>query len=153
ALRASFPADGPVEEGWAHRPSLSPLDTYGEGAWDASLWFTGDGRNFEPILRANRLSDPILPRNQTVLIPASLLLDPFRAAWARRPGPVALARGAPAPGEARPSATGRGSAPRGVAPWLEGGAPKVREGRLDAHEDRLDPREDRLDAQADRPDV
>src|SRR5262245_15825557 len=46
-LRAAFPADGPDENGWVHRPAASSLDTYGEGAWELALWYTGDGRNFD----------------------------------------------------------------------------------------------------------
>jgi N-acetylmuramoyl-L-alanine amidase len=81
ALRAVFPKDGPSEAGWIHRPSASPLDTYGEGAWQAALWFTGDGRNFEAILRTSGLRDPVLPAEREVTIPADRLLGPFRSAW------------------------------------------------------------------------
>ncbi|MGI0149991.1 MAG: N-acetylmuramoyl-L-alanine amidase family protein, partial [Thermoplasmata archaeon] len=82
-IRSLFPADGPVESGWVHRPAACVLDTYGEGAWEVALWFTGDGRNFEAILRSNGLTDPILARGNDVIIPAHLLLEPFRLAWER----------------------------------------------------------------------
>lgn len=96
ALRAVFPADRPDANGWVHRPSASPLDTYGEGAWEAALWFTGDGRNFETVLRANGLTDPILRRSADITIPAHLLLGPFRAAWEKATQDAAVAHEAPA---------------------------------------------------------
>src|SRR5439155_4228744 len=69
-LRAAFPGDGPSETGWVHRPAASPLDTYGEGAWEAALWYTGDGRNFEVVLRSNSLTDPLLAREAAIMVPA-----------------------------------------------------------------------------------
>lgn len=81
ALRAAFPQDGPSESGWMHRPSASPLDTHGEGAWQAAVWFTGSGDNFNAILRANGLSDPLFGRGREIVIPADLLLPSVRKLW------------------------------------------------------------------------
>ena len=110
-LRAAFPADGPDENGWVHRPAASYLDTYGEGVWELALWYTGDGRNFDAVMRANGLSDPILQRGASVTVPAHLLLDPFRAAWEKavREG---AARRAAAPATLPPEAAPRPTAPR-----------------------------------------
>jgi len=128
-LRAAFPADGPDENGWVHRPGSSSLNTYGEGAWELALWYTGDGRNFDAVMRANALTDPILARGASVTIPAHLLLDPFRAAWekamrdaaSRRasapsspasPPPVSPASPAPPRPPVAPRATPASPAPR-----------------------------------------
>jgi N-acetylmuramoyl-L-alanine amidase len=111
-LRSAFPADSPDENGWVHRPAASSLDTYGEGAWELALWYTGDGRNFDAVMRANGLTDPILPRGARVTVPAHLLLGPFRAAWekAMREGAARRASAPTAP-LAPPSSTPSPSAP------------------------------------------
>lgn len=81
ALESAFPKDGPSPSGWVHRPSASPLDTYGEGAWQAASWFTGEGNNFGALLKANRLGDPLLPRGREIVIPVAMLDPALRGLW------------------------------------------------------------------------
>lgn len=83
ALQALFPADGATSGGWLHRPGRSPAATYGEGAWDVALWFTGSGESFEAIMEANGLTDPLIAANAEILVPTALLAEPFRAASSR----------------------------------------------------------------------
>jgi N-acetylmuramoyl-L-alanine amidase len=100
-LRAVFPADGPSVFVWVHRPGKSPLDVYGEGAWEVAVWFTGDGANFEAVLKANDLADPLLKPGAEITVPTKLLLPPFRRACepAMRRGAPAVASGSSVPGQ------------------------------------------------------
>ena len=110
-LRAVFPADGPSVFGWVHRPGKSPLDVYGEGAWEVAVWFTGDGANFEAILKTNDLADPLLKPGAEITVPTKLLLGPFRRACepAGRPKAPAAAPGPSVPGQAAGALDSKGS--------------------------------------------
>ncbi len=75
--RALFPADRALTAAWEHTvqgrtdpPSL----------WRVAEWFTGDGKNFAALRRANGLADDTVRPGQALLIPAPLLLASFRQA-------------------------------------------------------------------------
>jgi N-acetylmuramoyl-L-alanine amidase len=85
-LRAAFPADGTRSESgpggeervWVHSPALSPLETWGEGLWEAAFWFTGDGARFTRLRRSGAPGDPQLLVGETVMIPVELLRPGLR---------------------------------------------------------------------------
>lgn len=80
ALRAFFPADRFDNGAWEHRPAQARGFTYDEGLWQAALWFTGRGENWEKVARFNNLAGPGLPSGKPLLIPAELLLPLFKPA-------------------------------------------------------------------------
>ena len=74
-VRALFPEDRPLVDGWGH--TVKKPD--GETLWKLAEWFTGSGRNFTAIRNFNRLADESLVLGQTLVIPSYLLLAPFRS--------------------------------------------------------------------------
>ncbi len=77
ALRALFPKDRFRDNAWEHFPYAATATTYGEGLWQAALWFTGEGDNFREIAAFNRLEGLDLPRHEPLRIPRKLLLPLF----------------------------------------------------------------------------
>ena len=77
AVRALFPADRALSTAWEHtvRNRANP-----PSLWRIAEWFTGDGRSFAALRRANGLADDTVRPGQALLIPAALLLAPFRQA-------------------------------------------------------------------------
>ena len=78
-LRALFPADGVEGSEWVHRPGGSPVETYGEGLWQAAEWLTGEGENFRSIRRGNGSSDPLVRRDDVLRLPAALVRPALRS--------------------------------------------------------------------------
>ena len=80
AVKALFPSDRLAPTGWRHT-------TRGEGLWQIAEWFSGDGKKFAAIRKANNLRDD--PRSgQVVLIPSGLLANGFRTSKADEAVPV-----------------------------------------------------------------
>jgi len=75
-IRALFPKDQPVREGWKH---VASSNRNGLTLWRLAKWFTDDGQNFAAIRRHNGLSDEELIPGQSLVIPYDLLLPIFRA--------------------------------------------------------------------------
>ena len=66
ALQALFPKDVFRTDGWHHILQRETL-------WHASLWLTGDGRNYRAIREFNDLPSLEVKPGQTVVVPAKLL--------------------------------------------------------------------------------
>lgn len=97
-LRALFADDKPDVDGWRHRvKGVGPLRR--EGLWQLSQWFTGTGENFRSIREYNDLADDEVASGRDVIIPAELLLPPFRALLPVGETPFNLEYGADADGE------------------------------------------------------
>jgi len=78
-LLAIFKSDYVDEAGWWHTV-LYPEEEGQEILWALCVWLTGKGTNYREVMRDdhNQLGSPILTRNQRVLIPARLLLEPMK---------------------------------------------------------------------------
>ena len=90
-VHALFPRDTIDGNDWVHRPALSPVETYGEGLWQAAEWLTGDGSNFRRVTRAGgATADPQLDPAEEIRLPLSLVRPALRAgagdaSWAANP--------------------------------------------------------------------
>ena len=73
ALRNVFPDDALDGPDWVHTARRGRLAIVDEGLWQVAEWFTGDGRKFEELQRANGLASPELSPGQLVRIPGALL--------------------------------------------------------------------------------
>jgi N-acetylmuramoyl-L-alanine amidase len=78
-LQSLFPNDRTVDGDWVHVARAGRLPTYDEGLWQVARWFTGDGSNFEELMRTNGLNSPELRKGQPVRIPAERLHPAFRS--------------------------------------------------------------------------
>lgn len=77
AIRALFPEDRAVAEGWRH---TAPTGRSSSTLWRLALWFTGSGQSFVAIREHNALSDEELVPGQSLVIPRDLLTPAFAAA-------------------------------------------------------------------------
>jgi N-acetylmuramoyl-L-alanine amidase len=91
-LRSVFPDDKLDGGDWLHVARKSPLPIYDEGLWQIAAWFTGDGRNFNDLMRLNHLAAPELAAGQVVRIPASLLDEALAPVPASEDGALAYGR-------------------------------------------------------------
>jgi N-acetylmuramoyl-L-alanine amidase len=76
ALAALFPQDRADAAGWAHlvtAPSGRP-----ESLWRIAEWYTGDGRNYKAIRSEGGIASLATGVGQKVIVPARLLLPPYR---------------------------------------------------------------------------
>lgn len=76
AIKALFPRGHAQATGWAH--SVSALSGRPESLWRIAEWYTGDGKNYRVIRAEGGLASLQTETGQTVLVPARLLLRPFR---------------------------------------------------------------------------
>jgi N-acetylmuramoyl-L-alanine amidase len=76
ALAALFPGSRAQAGGWSHRVS-SPTGRP-ESLWRIAEWYTGDGKNYRAIRAEGGIASLQTETGQTVLVPARLLLPPFR---------------------------------------------------------------------------
>ena len=77
AIIILFPQDRLEKGSWLHHPSKSRLETFGEGLWQVSEWFTGAGENFQELMKINRIADPSSISGLEIAIPGNLLLPVF----------------------------------------------------------------------------
>ena len=77
-LSAFYPTDRPDAGGWLHVVGGSAARP--ETLWQIAERFTGDGSNFRLLRSRNRLGDEDLVVGQEVLVPAAILIEPFRGA-------------------------------------------------------------------------
>jgi N-acetylmuramoyl-L-alanine amidase len=116
-LQAIFSRDRVDAQGWRHT-------TRGESLWSIAEWFTGNGKQFAAIRKANRLRDDPAP-GTALLIPRALLAPRLLAASNASGAPRSVAEIAggatPAPGR------NAGPTPRaaGASPATKPGAPAV----------------------------
>ncbi|MEM6704250.1 MAG: N-acetylmuramoyl-L-alanine amidase [Acidobacteriota bacterium] len=76
---ASFhPGDRPAPGGWLHVVGGSAAQP--ETLWQIAEKYTGDGTNFRLLRSRNRLGDEVLVVGQEILVPAAILIEPFRGA-------------------------------------------------------------------------
>jgi N-acetylmuramoyl-L-alanine amidase len=78
ALLNLFPGDFRDGDDWVHLARAGVLPTYDEGLWQVAEWFTGNGSNFQELMRINGLSSPEVRIGQSIRIPAELLHPAFR---------------------------------------------------------------------------
>lgn len=78
-IRALFPADRRLDEGWVHEV-VSSSGPEGESLWRIAEWFTGSGEKYASIREANPGLTLSTKPSQRVLIPEAVLLEPFRSA-------------------------------------------------------------------------
>lgn len=76
-VRALFPEDRPVAQGWQHRVGER---SGRESLWTIATWFTGRGDAYKAIRAANGMVDDHLEAGDLVLVPANLLLPSLRSA-------------------------------------------------------------------------
>lgn len=74
-VNALFPNDRTISKGREHTVLHSP---HTPSLWRVAEWFTGNGKNFSRIRDANAMVDDGLRGGETIVIPADLLLTPFR---------------------------------------------------------------------------
>lgn len=77
-VSAFHPGDRPTSGGWLHVVGGSAAQP--ETLWQIAERFTGDGTNFRLLRSRNRLGDEVLAIGQEILVPAALLVEPFRGA-------------------------------------------------------------------------
>lgn len=68
-----FPQDRREGDDWLHVAKGGAIATYDEGLWQIAEWFTGDGKRFEEVQRANGLPSPEVAGGSEVRIPGRLL--------------------------------------------------------------------------------
>jgi N-acetylmuramoyl-L-alanine amidase len=78
-LRTLFPRDRHEGTDWLHWARAGLLPSYDEGMWQVAQWFSGNGREFEALMRANGLESPELGTGQLVRIPDRLLHASLKA--------------------------------------------------------------------------
>jgi N-acetylmuramoyl-L-alanine amidase len=88
AIQLLFSKGRAQATGWEH--TVSAPSGRPESLWRIAEWYTGDGKNYRTIRAASALASLQTETGQTVLVPARLLLAPFREEVAA----VALARAA-----------------------------------------------------------
>lgn len=91
AIRALFPRDRRVPEGWEH-VILAPWGGDGESWWEMAEWWCGDGRLYQDLRAANTHVALFPVAGDRVLIPLEVLLPEFRHI-----APEAVARVRPSP--------------------------------------------------------
>jgi N-acetylmuramoyl-L-alanine amidase len=119
AIRALFPADRRVAEGWTH-VILAPWSGEPETWWEMAELFTGDGGRYNELRAANP-GAPLFPgRGDAVLVPASRLFAELRDL---RPEGAAERRPASAAAPAAPAAGVAASPSHPVAPAVAAAPP------------------------------
>ncbi len=75
-IKALFPKARAQAAGWVH--TVSAPSGRPESLWRIAEWYTGDGKNYKAIRAEGGLASLQTDAGQTVLVPARLLLPPFR---------------------------------------------------------------------------
>lgn len=77
AIRALLPRDRAAADGWRHRVSATRRSRDAESLWSIAEWFTDSGRNHRVLRQANNLTSNVIRPGQTILVPRSILAEPF----------------------------------------------------------------------------
>ncbi len=77
AIRALLPQDQAAADGWRHRVAAPRRSRDAESLWSIAEWFTDSGNNHRLLRQANNLTSNVIRPGQTILVPRSILAEPF----------------------------------------------------------------------------